>query len=108
MKDFFAPYVEFWKRYVDFGGRTSRRNYWMVVLIEVIISVIFSIFYIINAGLGNTLEGIYSLATLIPGLAICVRRLHDTNRSGLNLLWLLLPLVGWIILIVYLAQPSVD
>lgn len=50
--------------------------------------------------------GTYSLASIVPGVSIAVRRLHDSGRSGWNLAWCLLPLVGTIIVIVLLLQPS--
>ncbi len=52
------------------------------------------------------LGGIYMLAVLIPGIAVSVRRLHDTNRSGWWLLISLIPLIGAIVLIVFLASDS--
>ena len=107
MNEFFGPYVEFWQRYVDFSGVTSRRGFWMVVLVELIISMIIGVFAVVSANLVEILSSIYGIATLIPSIAICVRRLHDTNRSGLNLLWILLPIIGQIILIVYFCQPTV-
>ena len=49
---------------------------------------------------------LYAIAVIIPGLAVSIRRLHDTDRSGWNILWSLLPLVGGIILIVYTVQDG--
>ncbi|HHU59312.1 TPA: DUF805 domain-containing protein [bacterium] len=68
-------------------------------LFNVIISLVLTR---LNPYLGS----VYGLVSLIPGIAITIRRLHDTNRSGLNLLWALLPVIGTIILIVYLVPKS--
>ncbi len=94
-------YKKFWKNYTNFSGRSTRRDYWLVVLINMVVSGILS--YISPA-----LGGIYSLLTLIPSLAILFRRLHDANKSGGWIFISLVPLVGWIILIVFLATASVD
>jgi uncharacterized membrane protein YhaH (DUF805 family) len=61
--------------------------------------------YNADAGMG-ILSGIYSFAVLIPTIAVGVRRLHDTNRSGWRMLFALIPLVGPIVLIVFLASDS--
>jgi len=54
----------------------------------------------------NVLAGLYSLAVLVPGLAVAVRRLHDTGRSGLRLFIVLIPLIGSIILLIYMVSDS--
>lgn len=108
--DFKASYTEFWVKYIDFEGVTTRECYWTVFLINFIIgAVIGALYYIPGAGpVFGYIDGLWGLVTLIPSLAIAARRLHDTNRSALHLLWLLLPLVGWIILIVFLAEPATE
>ncbi len=58
-------------------------------------------------GLLGIIGMLYSLATLIPSLAIVVRRLHDTGKSGAYIFISLIPVVGWILLIVQLCKPSV-
>ena len=97
-----AAYKDFFKRYFDFNGKTSVSGYWWVVLVNIIISTILGFL----GTIGATISGIYGLVTLIPGLAIFVRRMHDTNRSGWNILWVLLPIIGWIILLVYLVSDK--
>ena len=93
-------YQEYFTRYFDFDGKTSRGGYWWVVLANIIISAILGLL----GSLGVTISTVYGLITIIPGIAIAIRRLHDTNRSGWNLLWLLFPIVGWVILLFYLAS----
>lgn len=89
------------KRYAQFSGRSRRKEYWMFLLFTILASIILGI---IDAALGLTLGGdddagnsfgntgvlggIFSLATLIPSIAVGVRRLHDINRTGW---WLLMP-----------------
>ncbi len=86
-------------KYADFSGRAKRSEYWWFVLFIVIVSLVLSMF-------SQVLSGIFSLAVFVPSIAAAARRLHDTNRSGWWQLIVFLPLVGWIILIVFLAQDS--
>jgi uncharacterized membrane protein YhaH (DUF805 family) len=98
-------YLKVIKNYVGFQGRARRKEYWMFVLISFIISAVLSIVESI-ADLSTFLSGLYSLAVLLPSLAVGVRRLHDTGRSGWWLLISLIPLIGTIILIVFMCQDS--
>lgn len=98
-------YLKVLKNYVGFQGRARRKEYWMFVLVNVIISIAISILDSI-ANLSSVLSIIYSLAVLLPTLAVGVRRLHDTGRSGWAILLGLIPLVGPIILIVFMSQDS--
>ncbi|MFP3122708.1 DUF805 domain-containing protein [Ectobacillus funiculus] len=98
-------YLKVLKNYVGFQGRASRQEYWMFVLVNVIISIVLSIIDTM-ADLSSVLTGIYSLLILLPSLAVGVRRLHDTGRSGWWLLISLIPLIGSIILIVFACQDS--
>jgi uncharacterized membrane protein YhaH (DUF805 family) len=73
-------YLDVLKKYATFGGRASRREFWMFSLFHAIIIVVLSV---IGAAAGiNWLVGVYVLATLIPSLALQIRRLHDLNKSG--------------------------
>ena len=94
------------KKYTEFKGRASRKEYWMYVLFGIVISIVLSIVDRIlglstSRGFG-LIGSLYSLAVLLPGLAIAVRRLHDTNKSGLWLLLILVPLIGPIVILVFL------
>lgn len=60
------------------------------------------------AGVTSVLSTIYSLATIVPGIAICVRRLHDINKSGWSYLLGLIPIAGTIILLVFFCTDSVN
>lgn len=101
-------YKKFWTQYFDFNGRTRRSDYWQVILVNVIIGVILAAFSNIPfiGLLFQVLSVIYSLAALIPGIAICVRRLHDIGRSGLYYLFILIPFVGAIILLVWFVTDT--
>ena len=102
-------YKEFWKRYVDFDGTTSRPKFWYVVLVNMIIEFVLGIFAYIPVLqiISPIIDSLYGLAILVPSLAISIRRLRDAGKHWANIFWYLLPIVGWIILIVYYCQPSV-
>ncbi|GAA6153560.1 DUF805 domain-containing protein [Pseudoteredinibacter isoporae] len=92
------------KRYADFSGRARRKQYWMYILFYIIFSIVVSI---VDSILGTAFLGaIYGLALLVPSLAIGARRLHDTGRSGWWQLLYLIPLIGLIVMIVFLVQDS--
>lgn len=104
-------YLKVLKNYAGFSGRARRKEYWYFVLFNLIISVVLGIVDgvtgSVNAETGMGLLGsIYTLAVLIPAIAVSVRRLHDTGRTGWWLLISLVPLVGFIVLIVFLVQGS--
>ena len=86
-------------KYADFTGRVSRSEYWWFFLFILLVSAATSLF-------SNTLSALFSLATLVPSIAAAARRLHDTNRSGWWQLIVLVPVVGLIVLIVFLAQEG--
>ena len=92
-------------QYSDFSGRARRTEYWMFMLFNMIFAII--AMALDNAlGLADptigygVLYGIYALVMLIPGLAVCVRRLHDVGKSGWFILISLIPIVGGIWLLV--------
>ncbi|MEV5973105.1 DUF805 domain-containing protein [Streptomyces sp. NPDC051921] len=92
-------YLDVFKKYAVFSGRARRKEFWMFFLFNLIAAIVLSI---IDAALGiQLLSLIYTLGTLIPNLALSVRRLHDTGRSGWWLLIGLVPLVGFIVLLVF-------
>lgn len=93
-----------YKKYADFTGRARRQEYWMFILFYFIVSIILGI---VDGVLGIQILGLlFSLASLVPSLAIGARRLHDTGRSGWWQLLYLIPLIGLIIMIVFLVQDS--
>ena len=126
-KSLFIYWLEcFTKHYTDFSGRARRREYWGTVLFNVIVQVALNVALVaVLAILFSSIEingevtvspllfvliniprYIYSLVWLLPSLAVAVRRLHDIGKSGWNLLWILLPIVGAIMLIYWYCQDS--
>lgn len=89
----------------QFQRRARRKEYWMFTLFSVIISLILVIIESL-IGLPQSLSTLYSLAVMLPGLGVFVRRMHDTGRSGWWILIGLIPLIGSIILLVFLCQDS--
>ena len=98
-------YIKVLKNYAVFQGRARRKEYWMFTLFSIIISIVLTIIDSVT-GLTSVLSGIYSLAVLVPSLAVSVRRLHDTGRSGWFVLLALIPIIGSIILIVFMCGDS--
>ncbi|MEU8519970.1 DUF805 domain-containing protein [Streptomyces sp. NBC_01216] len=97
-------YLDVLKKYAVFSGRARRKEFWMFVLFSFIASVVLSI---VDSAIGMQLLGtIYFLAILIPSLAVTARRLHDTGRSGWWMLIGLIPLVGFIVLVVFCASEG--
>ncbi|MBR1692373.1 MAG: DUF805 domain-containing protein [Lachnospiraceae bacterium] len=97
-------YVGVLKNYVGFSGRARRREYWMFVLANAIITMILG--FIVRATHITAISTIYSLAILLPSLAVAVRRLHDMGKSGWWYLICLVPVAGIFILIYFLCQDS--
>jgi len=96
-----------YKKYAEFTGRSTRSEYWYFYLTYFIIGIALGLLtFIPGARSFSILSFIFSLATLIPHLAIMTRRMHDIGKSGWNILWLLLPIVGWIYFIVLLCTKS--
>ncbi len=104
-------YLEALKKYAVFGGRSRRMEYWYFVLFNLVVYIVLSLIdtllgtFNIVQGVG-LLSGIYSLAVLIPTLAVMVRRLHDIDRTGWWILINLIPLIGTIVLLVFALTPG--
>ena len=104
-------YIQVLKKYAVFSGRARRKEYWMFALFNLIFIIVAAI---LDNILGTAIEGVgyglfyflYVLAILIPGLAVAVRRLHDTGKSGWMILIVLIPFVGWIWLLVLMILDS--
>ncbi|HCD54840.1 DUF805 domain-containing protein [Haliea sp.] len=98
-------------KYAMFGGRARRKEYWYFVLFNLLASIILGVVdgitgtYSEDAGLG-LLGGIYALAVFIPSIAVAMRRLHDTGRSGWWLLLALIPILGFLVLLVFMLLDS--
>lgn len=86
--------------YANFKGRARRQEYWMFAFVHLMIAVVLSMVDIMIFGPSNLmLTSLYMLLVLLPGIAVAVRRLHDTGRSGWWILLALIPVAGIIALI---------
>jgi uncharacterized membrane protein YhaH (DUF805 family) len=107
------------RRYADFTGRSRRKEYWMFVLLNVLVGLAVGLAFLIGyyADMSQTemdiylmpivyLAGLYSLAALVPGVAVTVRRLHDTERSGWTIFYALIPLVGALLLLAFYIEEG--
>ena len=99
-------YMSMWLNFANFSDRTTIRGYWVVFLANIIVGVALAIIIAIIPFF-SFLSWLYFVAAIVPGIAITVRRLNDAGKEWFNIFWVFLPLVGTIILIIYLCQPSV-
>jgi uncharacterized membrane protein YhaH (DUF805 family) len=95
----------FFARYAVFRGRASRSEFWWVFLFNTVVEAVLNTLEAINRGFG-VITALYGLAVLVPGLALNARRLHDTNRSGWWQLLVLIPVIGWIVLLIWYVQKE--
>jgi uncharacterized membrane protein YhaH (DUF805 family) len=103
------------RKYADFQGRARRAEYWWFVLFAIIGTVVA---LLVDALLGAALTGggmglpvfqaAFSLGIFLPSLAVAIRRLHDTDRSGWWYLIVLVPLIGFIVLIIFFVQRGTE
>ena len=102
-------------KYADFSGRARRSEYWYFVLFSMIVSAVLSrigkevpmeVAGQVVMVTQSKLLSIYNLVVFIPTLAVVVRRLHDVGKSGWNYFWLFLPIIGWIMMLVWLCREG--
>jgi uncharacterized membrane protein YhaH (DUF805 family) len=105
IEDLKGWYLKVLRQYADFSGRARRREFWSFALVNFAIAAgLFLLATILGkvlgllGGLVMLIYYLYSLAVLVPGLAVGVRRLHDTGKSGWFMLLALIPLVGLVLL----------
>ncbi|MCK9535223.1 MAG: DUF805 domain-containing protein [Pseudomonas sp.] len=104
-------YLDVLKQYAIFSGRVRRKEYWYFILFNLIISIVLAAIdgamgsYSAGTGMG-LLGSVYTLAILLPGIGVSIRRLHDTGRSGWWMLVGFVPLIGVLVLLVFMAQDS--
>ena len=104
-------YLKVLSNYVNFSGRANRAEYWYFFLFNLIFGIVA---IVLDSVLGLGIEGVgygpiyilYILATFLPGLAVAVRRLHDTGKSGLFVLLAFIPCIGVIALLVMMVMAG--
>lgn len=98
-------YLAVLKKYFVFSGRAQRAEYWYFVLFNIIVSAILNYVDSVLKD-GAIISSLYGLAVLIPSLAVGIRRLHDVGKSAWMLLIALIPIIGWIWLLVLMCIDS--
>ena len=96
------------KNYSNFSGRARRSEYWYWILFSMIVGIILSLSSIFIGPIGSIIQAIWALGTIIPGIAIGVRRLHDIDKSGWWLFLSLAIIIGWIILLIWAIKEGTD
>jgi uncharacterized membrane protein YhaH (DUF805 family) len=86
-------------KYADFNGCASRPEFWWWFVFTLVATTLLRL-------VNLNVAGIFSLATFLPSLAVAARRLHDTDRSGWWQLLYFFPVIGWILLIIFCAEPT--
>ncbi|MFZ7306828.1 DUF805 domain-containing protein [Avibacterium avium] len=94
-------YLYVLKNYAQFNGRARRKEFWWFVAVDFLLYVILGMLDFVLLNNDFEFTGVYGLATLIPSLAVRVRRLHDTDRSGWWLLIGFIPVIGFIVLFIF-------
>ena len=116
---FFQSAKAFFTNYANFKGRTSRTTFWWTVLFTFLASTAIGLIFpgtshdvvlwdgnSIKSYDQSAMENLWDLVTFIPSLAVSVRRLHDRDKSGYNMFFVFLPIIGWIILLMYFLQQG--
>lgn len=111
---FGAAIASFFSKYATFSGRARRSEFWYAVLFTTLVSVVISAVWPGTTVLVNDMpfqqsslpSNLWQLAILVPSLALTWRRLHDVGRKGTYYLFILLPIVGWILLFIQMVKDS--
>lgn len=105
--------ISCFSKYACFNGRASRSEFWIFCLFNVLVAgfLFLSGYFTAYIGQGDPiflwiLSGFYTVAVVVPTLAAATRRLHDTDCSGYNMLWMLLPILGGMILLIFMAKAG--
>ena len=98
------------RRFADFSGRSRRKEYWMFTLLNLIVGFVLGLIGGILGGgseggsmMGNAIIGLYMLIVIVPSIAVTVRRFHDQDKSGWFVLLAFIPLVGSLIVLVFMC-----
>lgn len=106
-------YMSVLKQYANFSGRARRKEYWMFSLFSWIAAVVVAVVGLaaMQSALSTLLVLVYFVATVVPTIAVAVRRMHDTGRSGFWLFFSFVPVVGGITVLVFTVlagQPGAN
>jgi uncharacterized membrane protein YhaH (DUF805 family) len=108
------PYL----RYAKFTGRSRRREYWLFVLFCILVVMVIEALFgtresviiqdwhstkVISSGAGSLIGNLFALGSIVPSLAVTIRRLHDIDRSGWLIMLTFLPFLGWFTLFVFMC-----
>lgn len=97
-------------KFADFSGRARRQEYWYFTVFNMIVqaglNALGRLVFGSGSNMASVFAGIYSLVVFIPALAVAWRRLHDVGKSGAYYLFMLIPVVGWIIVLIQLCKDS--
>ena len=96
-------YLDVWKKFAEFGGRSRRKEFWFFWLINMVLT---SVLKFIPGTVGMIVAGIFGLAILVPSLAVAIRRMHDIGKSGWWICINFIPLIGTIWYIILAAKDS--
>lgn len=94
------------ENYCNFSGRASRSEFWWFYLFNIILSAVIGIVFCWSENAMNIATGLVNLALLLPSLGLAVRRLHDIDKSGWWIFISLIPIIGWILLIIWYCKDS--
>ena len=98
-------YLKPWRQYASFSGRASRAEYWTFILVNLVIQIGG---VVLLPSRFKALLIVFYLLSFLPTIAVAVRRLHDTNKSGAYWFYGLLPIVGPFILLVFTLQEGTN
>lgn len=103
-------YINVLRNYVGFGGRARRKEFWMFILVNIIFAFVLGVldkmFGWQRAGGEGILTTIYAILVFLPSWAVQFRRLHDTDRTAWWLLLLVIPVIGWLVIILFSCQDG--
>jgi uncharacterized membrane protein YhaH (DUF805 family) len=98
------------RKYAEFEGRAARPEFWWFILFATLVSSALGALNVLTPdgviGIGSSLASVWSIATIVPTLAVAVRRLRDAGRRWTELFWLLVPIAGLIVMVLRLCEPS--
>ena len=104
-----SNYAGVLRKYAAFGGRATRTEYWLFALAQIIVFVALGVLAAVGGSVAPVLAlplVVYWIGTVIPSLAVTVRRFHDGGYSGWMILLALIPAIGGIILLIFMVLPS--